>query len=869
MANKVKSELDLDTAKVIANLLKVTETLNQTATTLDKTSSSFKNMKKSIDNNTNVLNKTANLYKAANKEFKDTGKELKNVNEKTKETTKEQKKLGKQSKETATGMAAVFGEVGVAVSTTLGAIKSIASTIGNLAKKIEEMVKPQAEYIEDLNFLDNAYGKANNSGKQLLDTLNQMVGYDPTTLIKQTAIFRQMGNALDMDAEVADKLAGNLTKLTVDVKSITGQDLQKVASKFQSAMAGNIRAVRAYGVDVTQAALQQEALRLGIDRQISDFSRAEKSILTYIAMERQLSTANGDLSRTVNSVGNQWEIFKNQIAQLGRLIGGFFIPILKAILPVLNGIIMALNTIISLIMSFFGIDAESFSQEFGSVSSGVDDLADSFDDMADSASGAGKAAKEAQKSLRGFDKLNNITTPTSSGGSSGGGGGTSGSIGGIDPKLLSFLDDYNLHLEDMNNWATKIKDKIMGWLGFTKLVDDETGEITYKFNGFGALVERTRNGLKGFAETDLGTLYINLMALLNPLQFIQIHLGKILLINDEVWGKFKSLAEETFKAVDPLFKFFTDTIIPDLGNAIDWLYQNVFKPFSDFLDRIFTDIWLNVLMPAWERINKEILPPLTELIENLWNNVLVPLGNFIGTILKPIIDTIISTLEWLWQNILKPIVNFIINHVIETIKKNITKINEIITKVGEFIKILGELWEKVKPVVDNITGKIGELKTKFDEKLKPVKDVIDKIKEAFESLQKTIRNFDIGKAINGIGKSVGNFFGGLFGKADGGIWNNGMWSPVKAYAGGGFPSRGEIFMARETKGPELVGRIGSSTAVLNNDQILEQMTIAVARGIAASGNQEKQVNIIAEADTEGLLNFINFKNASKNRQYGL
>ena len=76
-------------------------------------------------------------------------------------------------------------------------------------------------------------------------------------------------------------------------------------------------------------------------------------------------------------------------------------------------------------------------------------------------------------------------------------------------------------------------------------------------------------------------------------------------------------------------------------------------------------------------------------------------------------------------------------------------------------------------------------------------------------------------------------------------------------------------MARETRGPELVGRIGSSTAVLNNDQILEQMTIAVARGMAASGNQEKQVNIIAEADTEGLLNFINFKNASKNRQYGL
>lgn len=869
MANRVKSELDLDTAKTIANLQNLTNTLNQTATTLNKTTSSFSNIKKAIDNNTSVMNKTANLYKAANKEFKDTGKELKNVTDKTKQATNEQKKLGKESKSSASTMAAAFGEVGIAVSATLGALKSIASTIGNLSKKIIEMVKPQAEYIEDLNFLDNAYGQANNSGKQLLDTLNQMIGYDPATLVKSTAIFRQMGNALSLDSEVADRLANNLTKLSVDVKSITGQDLEKVASKFQSAMAGNIRAVRAYGVDVTQAGLQQELLRLGIDRQISSLNRAEKSILTYIAMERQLSTANGDLSRTVNSVGNQWEIFRNQIAELGRLIGGFFIPILKAILPVLNGIIMALNTVISLVMSFFGIDAESFAAEFGTATGGVEELADSFDDMAGSAAGAGKAAKEAQKSLRGFDKLNNITTPTSSGGSGGGGGGASGSIGGIDPKLLSFLDDYNLHLEDMNNLATKIRDKIMGWLGFTKIVDEETGKVTYKFEGIGKAMDNIRETAKKIFESPFGELFVNLSTILNPLSFIQIHLEKILATNDEVWGNFKSLVSDTFKAIEPIFKFFTDKIIPDLGNAFKWLYDNIIKPFSDFLDRIFTDIWLNVLMPAWDRINKEILPPLTELLQNLWNNILVPLGNFIGAILKPIIDGIISRLEWLWKNILQPIVNFIINNVITAIKRQIEKLNLIISIIGKVIEWFGKLWDKVKPVVDNISGKIQDLKTGFDNFLKPVKDTIDGIKKAFTELQTTIRNFDIGKAISGVGKSVSNFFGGIFGKAEGGIWNSGIWSPVKTYAGGGFPSRGEIFMARETKGPELVGRIGSSTAVLNNDQILEQMTIAVARGIAASGNQEKQVNIIAQADTEGLLNFINFKNASKNRQYGL
>ncbi|MGN0620559.1 MAG: hypothetical protein ACI4I9_01725 [Porcipelethomonas sp.] len=43
---------------------------------------------------------------------------------------------------------------------------------------------------------------------------------------------------------------------------------------------------------------------------------------------------------------------------------------------------------------------------------------------------------------------------------------------------------------------------------------------------------------------------------------------------------------------------------------------------------------------------------------------------------------------------------------------------------------------------------------------------------------------------------------------------------IRGYAGGGFPSKGELFMARE-KGPELVGRIGNKTAVMNNGQIID------------------------------------------------
>lgn len=54
---------------------------------------------------------------------------------------------------------------------------------------------------------------------------------------------------------------------------------------------------------------------------------------------------------------------------------------------------------------------------------------------------------------------------------------------------------------------------------------------------------------------------------------------------------------------------------------------------------------------------------------------------------------------------------------------------------------------------------------------------------------------------------------------------------LNAYATGGFPNYGEMFIARE-QGPELVGRIGNRTAVANNDQIVE----GVAAGVTSANN---------------------------------
>lgn len=83
-------------------------------------------------------------------------------------------------------------------------------------------------------------------------------------------------------------------------------------------------------------------------------------------------------------------------------------------------------------------------------------------------------------------------------------------------------------------------------------------------------------------------------------------------------------------------------------------------------------------------------------------------------------------------------------------------------------------------------------------------------------------------------------------------------SNISKHAVGGFPTTGQLFIARES-GAELVGQIGGHTAVANNDQIVSAIEQGVYRAMStASGNQNIQLNV----DGKSLFDIIVARNNS-------
>ena len=97
-------------------------------------------------------------------------------------------------------------------------------------------------------------------------------------------------------------------------------------------------------------------------------------------------------------------------------------------------------------------------------------------------------------------------------------------------------------------------------------------------------------------------------------------------------------------------------------------------------------------------------------------------------------------------------------------------------------------------------------------------------------------------ASTSVGKILGNI--GVPSYAGRAPFSGGSYIPQ--YATGGFPTEGQLFIAREA-GAELVGQMGGKTAVANNEQIVQGISGGVAQANTGLERRVEQLIGVAEA----------------------
>ena len=354
---------------------------------------------------------------------------------------------------------------------------------------IKQMINSAVAFIETTNKFEVSMGDMEQKGYKFINKISEQFGLAREELMNYQSTYNNIMKSLPgITEKAAYSISESITKMAIDYASLYNVATEESMTKFQSALVGSVRPIRSEsGYDITETTIGQKAAELGVETPVRQLNQMEKRLLRIIVLMDQMKKtgAMGDFARTIEQPANQLKILSNQLQELGVWLGNVFMGTLGKILPYINGFVMALKEMAKMLALFVGYE------NVGSIADPLQDASDTTGNISSNLGGAVKKAKELKKTLMGFDVLNVIQTPKDS---SGGGGG--GADLGVDPKILKAMKEYDNLMEGVTMKATKIRDRIMEWLGFTKLVNEETGEVSWELGEGYTNIEKIYDALK-------------------------------------------------------------------------------------------------------------------------------------------------------------------------------------------------------------------------------------------------------------------------------------------------------------------------------------------------------------------------------------
>lgn len=331
--------------------------------------------------------------------------------------------------------------------------------IQRVARVIASWITKSNEYIESLNLFTVSLGEFAGEAQKYAEKVSETMGIDPGEWLRNQGIFMTLATGFGVVNDRAYIMSKNLTQLGYDLSSFFNIPFADAMQKLQSGMAGELEPLRRLGYDLSVARLQQEAYTLGINKKVSAMTQAEKAELRYYTIMTQVTTAQGDMARTLNAPANQLRVLQAQVTQCARALGNIFIPALNAVLPYAIALAKVIRLIANVISSLFGFKLPEV--DYSGLSVGAGGAAD----MADNLGNAAKKAKELKTALLGIDELNVISPPEDSG--AGGAGSGIGGGGGLGFEL----PEYDFLGDAITSKVDEIVQKMKDWLGLTEDID--------------------------------------------------------------------------------------------------------------------------------------------------------------------------------------------------------------------------------------------------------------------------------------------------------------------------------------------------------------------------------------------------------------
>lgn len=461
------------------------------------------------------------------------------------------------------------------------AVIHTAKRLGSVVYKIS---KDGADYTETLNLWRVSMGEdLIPQATEFVNKMNEAYGVSEKTLMNAQAIFKNMVGSLGgVSKETAYYLSEGITQMALDYASLYNQKFEDAFTKFQAALAGQVRPIRSIsGYDITENTLYEVYKSLGGEKTMRQLSQTEKRLLSIYAIFRQMEASNaiGDLDRTMESFANQSRVFADSWSDVKNYAGVLLTYVIQE-----SGIFTKINAGLIFLSELL----KGIATKIGA----FNEFEDPFASTTDSADLATEAVDNLNGKLTEFDKFRALNESNDT------------NALGLDEKLLEALSSYNSILETSKMDARELANT---WLEIIGLIDqNEDGIIDMQeaIDAFNTKLDEIDFGKIGKGFSDQTLSIINwLDTLVDELDWSAV--GK----SFGEWFNSIDWAQLGIDTLDFLLSFAggVASAIAVGITTIDWekVFQDIWEIFKTFIMEVFPNFVNNLFKTAGIDLTKD------------------------------------------------------------------------------------------------------------------------------------------------------------------------------------------------------------------------------------------------------------------------
>ena len=208
-----------------------------------------------------------------------------------------------------------------------------ALALAGLAAAAGPAIMAASDLAENLSKVNVVFGEGATAVEQFAKTAATALGQSQNAVLLAAGTFGTFGKAAGLSGQELATFSNDFTSLASDLASFNNTTPEQAVQAIGAALRGESEPLRQFGVLLSDSALRNEALALGLEVSSGALSAQTKILAAQSLIYKQTGDAQGDFARTSDGLANSSRILKAQMADLQVSIGKALLPAVQAVLP--------------------------------------------------------------------------------------------------------------------------------------------------------------------------------------------------------------------------------------------------------------------------------------------------------------------------------------------------------------------------------------------------------------------------------------------------------------------------------------------------------------------------------------------------------